>query len=82
VQVPAPGTVNPDRNPPRVQPRNTFDAMAGYDNVFHTERYKMNANVSVVNLTNKYALYNFLSTFSGTHFVAPRSLSGQITFVF
>lgn len=82
VKVPAPGTVSSDRNPPRVQPRNTFDALGGYDNVFHTERYKVNASISVVNLTNKYALYNFLSTFSGTHFVAPRSLTGQITFVF
>jgi hypothetical protein len=28
---------------------------------------------SVINLTNREALYNFLSTFSGTHFVTPRS---------
>jgi hypothetical protein len=28
---------------------------------------------SVINLTNKEALYNFLSTFSGTHFVTPRA---------
>ena len=26
----------------------------------------------MVNLTNKEALYNFLSTFSGTHYVTPR----------
>jgi hypothetical protein len=25
------------------------------------------------NLTNKEALYNFLSTFTGTHFVTPRA---------
>jgi hypothetical protein len=82
VKIPAPGTENDDRNPPRVQPRNTFDALGGYDNVFHTERYKVNASVSVVNLTNKYALYNFLSTFSGTHFVSPRTFTGQLDFVF
>ena len=28
---------------------------------------------SVINLTNKEALFNFLSTFSGTHFVTPRA---------
>jgi hypothetical protein len=35
-----------------------------------------------VNLTNKVALYNFLSTFSGTHFVTPRSYQVEIGFTF
>jgi hypothetical protein len=35
-----------------------------------------------VNLTNNYALYNFLSTFSGTHFVSPRTFTGQLNLVF
>ena len=82
VKIPAPGTEDADRNPPRVQPRHTFDALAGYDNVLHNARYKMNASVSVVNLTNQYALYNFLSTFSGTHFLSPRTFTGQLNFVF
>lgn len=82
VKIPAPGTENADKNPPRVQPRNTFDALGGYDNLLHTERYKVNASLSVVNLTNKYALYNFLSTFSGTHFLSPRTFTGQLSFVF
>jgi len=29
-----------------------------------------------------YALYNFLSTFSGTHYVTPRTVTGEITFHF
>jgi len=37
--------------------------------VFALERYKWSAQLTVINLTNKYALYNFLSTFSGTHYV-------------
>ena len=37
---------------------------------------------TVVNLTNEEVLYNFLSTFSGTHYVTPRSISGQITLKF
>jgi hypothetical protein len=40
------------------------------------------ASVEVTNLTNKVALYNFLSTFSGTHFLQPRSIVGHFGFVF
>ncbi len=35
-----------------------------------------------MNLTNKVALYNFLSTFSGTHFVAPRNYQAAVTLEF
>jgi hypothetical protein len=31
---------------------------------------------------HKEALYNFLSTFSGTHFVSPRSVTGELGFHF
>ena len=33
----------------------------------------MRLRFSVINVANKDALYNFLSTFSGTHFVTPRA---------
>ena len=86
VKIPAPGTENDDRNPPRVAPRTTFDMAAGWDDVlhghFHSDKVKTNLSVTAVNVTDKYALYNFLSTFSGTHFVAPRTVSGQVTFNF
>jgi hypothetical protein len=36
----------------------------------------------VINLANRNALYNFISTFSGTHYVTPRSITGQIGFHF
>jgi hypothetical protein len=36
----------------------------------------------VTNLTNKVALYNFLSTFSGTHFVEPRTLQASVGYAF
>ena len=42
----------------------------------------MNLNLTAVNLTDKYALYNFLSTFSGTHFVTPRALTAKVTLNF
>jgi hypothetical protein len=80
VTIPAPGTEDDDRNPPRVAARHLFDVAVGWDNIFHKDRYKTNLTFTVLNLTNKVALYNFLSTFSGTHFVAPRSYTGQIAF--
>lgn len=73
IVLPAPGTYDPDHNPPRVAPRNLFDASAGIDNLFHTEKVKTTLKFTVVNLTNEAALYNFLSTFSGTHWVSPRT---------
>jgi hypothetical protein len=42
----------------------------------------MTLRLTVVNLTNKQALYNFLSTFSGTHFVTPRVFQGQVGVTF
>ena len=38
--------------------------------------------LQIENLTNKVALYNFLSTFSGTHFLQPRTVVGRVAFVF
>ena len=82
VSIPAPGTENDDKNPPRIATRHLFDVAVGHDNIFKGDRYKVNAQFTVINLTNKDALYNFLSTFSGTHFVTPRSYQAQIGFTF
>jgi hypothetical protein len=82
VTTPAPGTENDDHNPPRIASRNLFDMAIGHDNLFHGDRYKWSLQASVINLTNKTALYNFLSTFSGTHFVTPRSYSAELGFHF
>ncbi len=82
VKIPAAGTEDDDHNPPRIQPRNLFDIAVGHDNIFHGDKYKVSARVSVVNLSNEYALYNFLSTFSGTHYVSPRAVTGMIGFHF
>ena len=45
-----------------------------------TTRITLKFNIS--NLTNKVALYNFLSTFSGTHFVTPRAYQLQVGVTF
>jgi hypothetical protein len=82
IQIPAAGTENDDHNPPRIAARNLFDVAIGHDNIFHGDRYKWSFRVAVVNLTNEYALYNFLSTFSGTHYVTPRTVTATIGFHF
>jgi hypothetical protein len=82
IKVPAPGTENDDHNPQRIQPRHLFDLSIGHDNIFHGDKYKWSAQFTVINLTNNYVLYNFLSTFSGTHYVSPRTLTAQIGFNF
>ena len=82
MSIPADGTENDDKNPPRIAPRNLFDVAVGDDNLFHGDRYKWSLRFTVINLTDKEALYNFLSTFSGTHFVTPRTLTAEIGFHF
>ena len=73
LQVPAPNKENDDHNPQRIAPRSLFDIAIGHGNLFHGDRYGWSLQFAVINLTNKTALYNFLSTFSGTHYVSPRA---------
>jgi hypothetical protein len=75
-------TFDPDHNPSRVTPRNLFDAAVGDDNIFRGDRYRWSLRGTVVNLTNKVTLFNFLSTFSGTHFVTPRTFTAELGFHF
>jgi len=82
VNIPAPNTENDDKNPPRIAPRNLFDASIGEDNLFNGDKYKWSLRFTGVNIGNKYALYNFLSTFSGTHYVTPRALTAEVGFHF
>ena len=82
IKVPAPNTENDDHNPPRIAPRNLFDIAVGDDNLFKGDRYKWSLTLTAVNVTNRTALYNFLSTFSGTHYVTPRAMTAQLGFHF
>ncbi len=82
INIPAPNTGDNDKNPQRIAPRNLFDVSLGKDNLFRADRYKVNLDLTAINVTNKYALYNFLSTFSGTHYVTPRALTAKITLNF
>jgi len=60
-----------------------FNVGIGSDNLLHKEGpRRFTASLQVENLTNQAALYNFLSTFSGTHFLQPRTIVARIGFVF
>jgi TonB dependent receptor len=78
LRIPAEGTADPVDNAPRVAPRHLLDLGLGVDNLFRSSTTKVRLRFSVINLTNKEALYNFLSTFTGTHFVTPRSYQFQV----
>ena len=85
LKLPAINTEDADKNPNRIASRNLFDMALGDDNLAHfgtNEHYKIGARLTAINVTNKYALYNFLSTFSGTHYVTPRTLTGELDFRF
>jgi hypothetical protein len=82
VKIPAPGTGDNDHHPQRIQPRSLFDLSLGNDNVFKGDAYKWSLRLTAINVANNYALYNFLSTFSGTHYVSPRALSAEVGFHF
>ncbi len=82
LSVPAPGAENDDHSPPRVAPRNLFDVGVGHDNIFQGDKYKWSARLTVINLTNQEAVYNYLSTFSGTHYISPRAITGTVGFHF
>ena len=82
LNIPLPGTANDDHNPARLAPRHLFDLGLGTDNLFHKEHVRTTLKFAINNMGNKIALYNFLSTFSGTHFVAPRSYQVALGLVF
>jgi hypothetical protein len=80
--IPKEGTANDDTNPPRIAPHHVFDISAGTDNLFHSEKARVTLRFTIFNVANQVALYNFLSTFSGTHFVTPRSYHASVGIVF
>ena len=77
-----PSQENDDHNPDRVKPRSLFDIAVGDENLFRGDRYRWSLRFTVVNVTNKVALYNFLSSFTGTHFVTPRAETAELGFHF
>jgi hypothetical protein len=81
--LPQTGTENDDHNPDRVKPRNLFNLAIGTDNLFHSkDSGRISLRFAFQNMTNKVALYNSLSTFSGTHFVPPRNVQITLGYAF
>ena len=81
INIPAPGTENDDTNPPRIVPHQLVDVAVGLDRL-KVGPVPLRLRVTVINLFDTTALYNFLSTFSGTHFVTPRAVQVQMTIPF
>lgn len=82
IRIPRPGTENDDRNPPRITVRNFVDVSAGDNDLFPREKRTIGIRIDIINLANVDGLYNFLSTFSGTHFISSRTITGQIRYTF
>lgn len=83
LSLPSAADADAERNPSRVRPRHILNVGFGTDNLLHREgprRWK--ASVEVSNLTNRVSVYNFLSTFSGTHFLQPRAVVARIGYTF
>lgn len=83
--LPQTGQEDDDHNPDHVKPRSVFnlDLGLGTDNLLHSEgRQRLVASIHLENITNRITLYNFLSTFSGTHFLQPRSVIVRFGFTF
>jgi len=76
------GVESDDHNPARVAARHIQSITVGTENLLRGERGRMTLRLSVSNLMNREALYNFLSPFGGTHFVAPRMVQAQVGWVF
>jgi hypothetical protein len=57
-------------------------AQPAFSRVWKKDRYSVGGKVTIVNAMNKAALYNFIFSFSGTHFVTPRTIEGEIAFHF
>jgi hypothetical protein len=82
IHILAPGAANNDHNPPRTRSRHIFSVSVGTDNLFRADRLRTILRLTVVNLSNQAALYNFLSPFGGTHWVQPRSFQAQLGWAF
>jgi hypothetical protein len=81
---PFPSLDNEDHNRDRVKPGNVFNPAVGTDNLLRqTEGHKRyTASIQIDNLTNKVVRYNFLSTFSGMHFLQPRTGIARVGYTF
>ncbi|HEX3528660.1 MAG TPA: TonB-dependent receptor [Thermoanaerobaculia bacterium] len=69
-----------NEDPQRVKPRTIFNFSLGA----RLQQYGMpfEIQLDVLNAFDKKGLYNFQSTFGGTHVIPPRTIAGRIRYVF
>src|SRR5205807_1056770 len=68
VRLAAPGAEYDDEHPTTIAPRDLCDLAVGHDSSFGSEgRYKVGVQFPALTRANEKALYNCLSTCSGTH---------------
>ncbi|HVT59455.1 MAG TPA: TonB-dependent receptor [Thermoanaerobaculia bacterium] len=72
--------INFDANPQRVKPRVIWDFSVGA----RLKQYGLpfEVQLDVLNAFDKKGLYNFQSTFGGTHVIPPRIIAGRIRYLF
>lgn len=65
----------------RIQPRTTWNLSLGQEwKLAGTRRLAL--GVDLLNATDEKGLYNFLSTFGGTHVIPPRTLAARVKWMF
>jgi len=64
----------------RIKARTTWDLSLGQE--WKLAKGKLALGVDLLNATNEQGLYNFLSTFGGTHVIPPRTLAGRVKWKF
>ncbi|MCE1203081.1 MAG: TonB-dependent receptor [Holophagaceae bacterium] len=60
----------------RIKPRTTWDLSLAQE--WKLAKGRLALGLDLLNATNEKGLYNFLSTFGGTHVVPPRTLAGRV----
>ena len=82
IHILPPGAENADHNPPRAKARNVFHLAIGHDNLLHGDRVRMVVRLTGLNIADQASLYNFLSPFSGTHWIQPRTWQARLGWEF
>jgi len=65
----------------RIKPRTTWDVSLGQAWKLSGSR-EVSVGLNLLNATNEPGLYNFLSTFGGTHVIPPRTLAARVKWKF
>ncbi|WP_043483964.1 TonB-dependent receptor [Geothrix fermentans] len=65
----------------RIKPRTTWNLSLGQEWKLAGKR-RLALGVDLLNATDEKGLYNFLSTFGGTHVIPPRTLAGRVKWKF